>query len=174
MYIDLSKQGWKYRGCFKAKVSTQDDWLSSIRWSVVQPKDNQLYAYAFVNNNNITLFGRSVTLGQHIYLHRYVMALKNNCNYNDVGVVDHKNRNGLDCTRRNLRIATVQENMFNRKVRYDSKTGLKNIQITNGKYLVRVSKDGKSHLLKCDTQEQAIKERNKLLKKLHGVFARFE
>jgi hypothetical protein len=62
----------------------------------------------------------------------------------DYKLVDHRNGNGLDNTRDNLRAATPRQNSWNRGLRSDSKTGYKGVSCRrNGKgYVARIQVDG--------------------------------
>ena len=73
-----------------ALVDTDDyDWLSKFSWTLNQGRHAQRNG---------------------IYMHREILGLARG----DKREVDHKNGNGLDNRRANLRIATRSENMLNR------------------------------------------------------------
>ncbi len=61
-------------------------------------------------------------VGRKLYLHQLIIG--------ETGArVDHKNQNGLDNRRENLRFATHSENMRNRAVRSDSRSEWKGVSI---------------------------------------------
>lgn len=74
------------------------------------------------------------------YLHRAVMGV------NDHKVkVDHKDHDGLNCRRTNLRIATNSQNMMNRRgANRDSKTGVRGVTFQDGKYYARIYVNSKN------------------------------
>lgn len=76
--------------------------------------------------------------GETIYLHRVVM----NCP--EYAIVDHKNGNGLDNRKENLRITFQQFNVCNRVVSANKKSKLpKGVTLRpNGCYRARISNDG--------------------------------
>jgi hypothetical protein len=65
------------------------------RWSVTRHR-HTWYAHATIN-------------GRTTYLHRYVLDV----GHGDTRLVDHRNGNGLDCRRTNLRVANDQQNSSN-------------------------------------------------------------
>lgn len=99
--IPLSVTGKKYAGMYETIVDDEDfDYLSQWTWSVHVGKTN-IYAY------------RKVGRG-HIFMHQAILP-------NLTGVeVDHKDGNGLDNRRENLRACTHYQNISNRRVGSDN------------------------------------------------------
>ena|SRR5258706_7751756 len=77
---------------------------------------------------------------RRIFLHRFVL------NINDDKIeVDHKNLNGLDNQRRNLRIASRNENMHNRKKCANNTSGYKGVHLHMGRvWLTHIKINGKT------------------------------
>ncbi len=67
---------------------------------------------------------------QRIRLHRFLMGLSEN----DERVVDHINRNPMDCRKSNMRIATQSQNCLNKSIRSDNNTGYIGVSKNSGKY----------------------------------------
>ena len=73
-----------------------------------------------------------------ILLHRVVLG-------EPVGLrIDHKDGNGLDCRKANLRFATYRQNNTNTRTRADNRTGLKGVSKHSlcNKYRAAISLDG--------------------------------
>lgn len=84
-------------------------------------------------------------------LHRFIM------NAPDDMVVDHINHDRLDNRKQNLRVCTMQENMFNKKPGINNTTGFKGIIKINDKYRVTINCNGKSYNLGTfNTIEEAL------------------
>ena len=88
--------------------------------------------------------------------------------------IDHKNGDGLDCRRENLRAATWTQNQWNRAVRSDSTTGLKGVSPTaSGMYRARIQVDGRRIVLGVfSTAEAASEAYDRAARQHHGAFAR--
>src|SRR3990167_5487837 len=94
-------------------VATVDDedfeWLNYYKWYAVKPhRSNTFYA--------VTKIGRKTT-----YIHRLIINTPAN------KITDHKNRNGLDNRKINLRICDYSDNFHNAIVRKNCKSGLKGV-----------------------------------------------
>lgn len=137
--------------------------MSQNSW-VLRPRKDTFYAYCQLN----TKAGR-----KGISMHRLIMGFPKGKE------VDHKNRNGLDNRRDNLRIATKAENSKNKKAwgksRYlgvsldSAKRKLKPDCI---RWLSCISINGKNKTLgRFNTEEEAAKKYNEFAKVVHGEFA---
>jgi len=93
--------------------------------------------------------------------------------------VDHKDGNGLNNTRDNLRVATEAQNKRNQKKYKNNTSGYKGVTFSRNnrgskKWTARVQLDGKSHFLgHFVTPEEAYSAYCAGAVRLHGEFARF-
>lgn len=90
-------------------------------------------------------------------------------------VVDHRNGNGLDNRRSNLRTSTPTQNCANRRRRRDSQWPYKGIQRTNGRgnWQARIKVDGKRYNLgSFATPEDAANAYDAAARRYFGEFAR--
>jgi len=86
--------------------------------------------------------------------------------------LDHKNRNGLDNRRSNLRPCTHQQNIFNIGIRSDNTSGFKGVFKDRKKWNAKIGKNGDYHNLGYfNTKEKAAVAYNEAAKKLFGEFA---
>lgn len=91
--------------------------------------------------------------------------------------VDHRDGNGLNNTRENLRLATHLENVRNQKLCRDSTTGFKGVTFnkTRKKFQARIGIEGfKQSLGYYATAEEAHAAYCKAAQKHFGAFARFQ
>ena len=91
-------------------------------------------------------------------------------------MVDHKNGNGLDNTRDNLRICTMSQNMMNRKKTRQNSTGYKGVYKTGDSklnpYSAKIQKNGKVYCLgHYKTAEEAHEAHLRKEKELFGEFS---
>lgn len=101
-----------------------------------------------------------------IYLHRFIMKTPENL------VVDHKDDDGLNCQRYNMRNCTQSQNMQNSSAK--NKNNLKGVgRITGGtKYTAQIHLNGiKKHLGSFNTAVKAAKAYNTAATKYFGEFA---
>jgi hypothetical protein len=102
-------------------------------------------------------------------LHRFILGLTNP---NIKG--DHKDGNGLNNTRRNLRIATHAQNMRSSKLRKNNTTGFKGVywHVKGKKWQVRITVDNKFMYLGLFANKQkAADTYDSAARKYHGKFA---
>ena len=106
------------------------------------------------------------------YLHRWIFKLPKG----DKQVVDHIDGDKLNCSRENLRLCSVSDNMVNRKKigKGDVTTSLyKGVQSTKGgKWKANIRKDKIFyHLGTFETEKEAAEAYNTKAKELHQNFA---
>lgn len=90
-------------------------------------------------------------------------------------IVDHRNGDGLDNRRENLRIATNQENCFNRRPLPGTSSRFKGVDFykRNGKWRARIKRDGRlRHVGNFDSEEDAARRYDQEARILFGDFAR--
>ncbi len=128
--------------------------LSKMNWSACKGRKT-FYAYASIN-------------GKRVLMHRLILRVTGSKNH-----VDHKNGNGLDNRRENLRVCTITENNINRGAYKNNRVGLKGVNpFKNGKFGARITIGGKlSYLGIFNTAEDAGKAYDKAAKIYHGEFA---
>ncbi len=88
--------------------------------------------------------------------------------------VDHISGNKLDNRRRNLRVCSHQQNMFNQKLRETNTTGYRGVSYSKnaGKYEAYISRDGrKIHLGLFVSAEEAAEVRDNAAVRLFGEYA---
>lgn len=145
----------------KTAICDLIDWenkLKNYKWWTFESK---------LKNGNI-FYARARNRGsdnlKSVYMHQLLIN----------GMPDHKNRNGLDNRRLNLRPATVSQNSMNRTPR-PNKTGY--IGVTKGARrhnkwdAIIYFQRKKYHLGVCDSPEKAARLRDAKAKELHGEFA---
>lgn len=81
--------------------------------------------------------------GKAVFMHRLIMDVP------DGLLIDHKNHNGFDNRRENLRLATVSQNGMNRGRQSNNRSGFKGVCKANKRNLWRAQiKDGEKTLSK--------------------------
>lgn len=88
---------------------------------------------------------------------------------------DHKNGNGLDNRRENLRVADSSQNRFNRGKEPRNTSGYKGVcrNSISGRWTAQIGAYGKRFYLGCyDTPEEAARAYDAAAKEKHGEFAR--
>ena len=127
------------------------------KWCVHKHRNGRNYA-----QTNMKVEGK----WRRVLLHRFILGASAG------SLVDHKNGDGLDCTRENLRPATRGQNQYNsgpRKGRFKGVTWHKRA----GKWLAQISVDRKYRYLGLFTDErEAADAYDAAAKVLHGQFSR--
>lgn len=107
----------------------------------------------------------------HCLLHRVVAE---SAGMKDVPELDHRNRNGLDCRRSNLRAATTTQNHHNVSLTRRNRSGIKNVSwnAKRSKWLVQISLGGnKKYRAAFATKDEAAVDARRMRESLHGEFA---
>lgn len=105
---------------------------------------------------------------KHVYLHREVMGHPVDKD------VDHRNLNGLDCRRENLRVASKSQNAHNAPAQRRNTSGFKGASLhRTGRWLSQIRVRGHTHYLGLhDTPELAHAAYGAAAERLCGEFAR--
>lgn len=170
MKMAISKKGRVHIGR-TTEISYCDRDLAKINWSCVQVANGKLYVAHHTTKETESLFG--IGLHKTVYLHKLILARKLKISYAalaQMGIItDHKNADGLDNRRSNIRAANSSQNQFNKRCRpYRGVRPLK-----TGRFAACVSANGQSHWLGTfETADEAKAARDKTAKHLHGKFFR--
>jgi hypothetical protein len=89
-------------------------------------------------------YAATTTESGTLHLHRFIWERMGGA---ETPQVDHRDRDGLNCRRGNLRAATSSQNRRNSKVRADSNTGLKGVTKSPFGWRSRIRVDGKEIVL---------------------------
>lgn len=130
--------------------------------SIVDDEDFELVsAYLWqAKVHGQTVYARGIidaNANKSAYMHRLIMGIS------DPRIkIDHKDGNGLNNSRGNLRIATHSQNMKNRKLNQKKETKYKGVTKCKGGYYARITVDRKVISLgRFTTQEHAANTYNK-------------
>lgn len=106
---------------------------------------------------------RSKCYGWPRYLHQFIMG----CPW-----IDHEDGDGLNCTRRNLRPCTSQQNGWNRRKKASSTQPYKGVEARGGVWSAYIYREGRRvRLGTFPTPELAASAHDAAAKKLHEEFA---
>jgi len=106
---------------------------------------------------------------KHYFMHRMIL------DYDGDLLVDHKDGNGLNDTRDNLRIVTVSQNAMNIESYAHSQSGIKGLVYDDlrREWRVRIKIEGKVKFEKFyKSKEKALEVLDRKLEKYHGEFRR--
>lgn len=129
--------------------------IKNIRWSV---SEDGINSYAI---------GWKSMVG-NVLLHRIVMRAKKGQR------IDHRNGDGLDCRKKNLRFCTHSQNMVNRFKRVKASSKFLGVYFDKRKniFIAETHKDGKRYRKKSKNEVIAARKYNEMALTIHGEFAR--
>lgn len=136
------------------------DQVRAYSWYYRGDKQGHQYAYR-------------VEKGQYIYLHRWLCGLKKG----DKLRVDHKDNQGLNCTRENMRVCTQRQNLWNIRKHKPNKAGFKGVYESKERYRrlrfrASIVVNGKAvHLGRFLTASEAAAAYNEAALRYFGEFA---
>lgn len=134
--------------------------VSHLRWQLFQDRTHR---------SKYAMCSRSID-GRSRFLHTRL--------WQDWGMppaphLDHRNRDGLDCRRENIRAATSVTNGQNRAPNRGTRSGRKGVTLMNGKWVARIVVDRKRRNLGTfDTIEEAAEAYAVAARESFGEFAR--
>lgn len=140
--------------------------IAGLTWYATPGRRGQIKgAYAFVKQWH-PLWGKY----KRIAMHRLIM------NFPEGMMVDHIDCNTLDNRRSNLRVATAAQNVWNARLRYNNRYGIKGIQKeVTGRFVARMEHHGERIYLGIyDTPEEAGAAYAAAVIKYKGEFARIK
>lgn len=146
----------KGNDCF---VDDCDSDLLDVRWFISTSKKHRNTDYLRQTQSKV-------------YMHRVIMARVLGRSLLRSEEIDHEDRNGLNNTRSNLRIATRMQNSANKGAQHNNKLGVKGVSERRGGYLAVISVNKKRiHLGDYKTIEEAKQAYDEAAKKYFGEFS---
>lgn len=138
------------------------EWLSRWKWYAKESGNGKFYAVHAIHK-----YRRGKVVTHVVRMHNVILGVKRGA--------DHKNGNGLDNRRTNLRPATHQQNTCNTKLRSDNKSGYTGVNPCKrtGQWQVHISVDKRRRYLgRFDKFEDAVSARKEGERKHYGEFVR--
>lgn len=133
------------------------DLLNKLKWQAQKMKNNW-YASTAIREN-----GKQKT----VFMHRMIFSLSDKTIW-----VDHKDHNGLNNSRSNLRLCNRSQNTANRRPNQNKTSKFLGVCRYKEKWRAALKFNGKAyHLGDHLTEELAAKAYNEGAKKFHGEFA---
>lgn len=136
---------------------------------LIDPEDyKKVFGYTWVQTPDGYAMTTERKTNKTVLMHRLILGAL------DGETVDHISRNGLDNRKRNLRIATYQENNMNRGSFKNNTTGYKGIykNKTNGKWYVQIGVNNRMKYIGTFSRlEDAVIARRQAEEKYFGEFA---
>jgi hypothetical protein len=141
-----------------ALIDDRDRALARFKWTIDRRDDGLTYAVRRVRQPDGSR--------RKVYLHDAVLGLRG---------IDHRDRNGLDCRRKNLRAAGQAQNGANRGLQRNNRTGFKGVYWFRRDHCwtAQVQTRGRRrHLGYFSTPEEAARAYDDAAREHFGEFAR--
>lgn len=159
--VSIPLQSRKYSGLVALVDEADIELIRHLRWNPHHHRSGTFYAYAYTRRSG----GRR----ERFWLHRLILGIT------DPSVqVDHKNHNGLDNQRSNLRTANTQQNQFNQRSAKGSTSRFRGVSWTTdrGKWHAQIRHNNQLHHLgRFDIEEDAARAYDAAARRLFGEFA---
>jgi HNH endonuclease/AP2 domain len=134
--------------------------VSRYRWALLRTTEKNYYV---ATSLMVPGGGR-----KYVKLHRLLMSVSD-----PDTKVDHVDGDGLNCRRRNLRLATTQQNSCNRRKHKMQTSEYKGVRLARDKWEASVKvKGGQIYIGRFGTEREAAMAYNEAAARLHGEFAR--
>lgn len=138
---------------YVALVDDDDfDRVAARHWYASSGRGGPIYAITSVGNAKISL-------------HRFILSARPG------SYVDHKNRNGLDCRKENLRFCTPSQNSANRVLDPGKTSAYRGVRWKPREGMWAAEIGRRTWLGYFDTEEAAARARDEVARKLYGEFA---
>ena len=156
----------KQIGLTQGKYALVDDadfeWLNQWKWFAVRQRNGNWYAVRNSTWKNVK--------GRTIYMHRKILRLT----VEDYHETDHKDHNGLNNQRENLRIATRMQNQYNQKPQIGKSSQYKGVRWhkRDRKWRAEIKLNKKTRWIGAYNSEiEAARSYDRVAKELFGEFA---
>lgn len=126
------------------------------------------YKWVLLKTGGNTIYCETRKKNFRTYMHRLIM------NPNENEIIDHKDHNGLNNMRSNLRICSHRQNNCNTRLHITNSTGFRGVSFKKDKnaYVAQISFNNKTHYIGFyKNKYQAAEAYNRFATKLHGEFA---
>lgn len=156
--IALSKSGKKNSGLYFAIVDDADfERVNALNWNVlICSEGRSIYATR-----------TDYRTRKPVMMHRFILGTSGETK------IDHRDGDGLNNTRQNLRVATKSQNAANQKRRKDNSSGVKGVKKYHNKYAAAIQFNKKQiYLGLFPTPEAAARAYDAKAIELFGEFAR--
>lgn len=129
---------------------------------------NKIKWYAQKTSGQRVVYAINPNIKPHFSMHRFILDV------GDGHIVDHADGNGLNNTKKNLRICTYSQNLRNKTVSKNSTTGYKGAYRSWGKFCAIIGIGNRRNLWlgTFDTAEEAARAYDAKARELFGEFAR--